>query len=233
MINDWIDRHAPLHDHTLKTKITALIIALGTICFLGAALYLGTLPAAPSYIQGADMIVVYTLDPIPIGHGPSVFLAGPTQKPGPIRTVWRMQALERLQAQKFRGVVFIPEFADGDFVGHKSRDHITDEMIVRWESKALAAATVQIFWLPLGIPIGSGDTMAGNTARLELGYAIAANPGRIVIGSPVGAQIPTWIPVQAQDREAAYLDKTTIEQVIDEALNLIPYLGNRCQGRRC
>lgn len=61
------------------------------------------------------MKIVYAQQAIPNSINKSIFLAGPSLRPGQEGISWRLKALEILDALGYDGVVFVPENNDVQF----------------------------------------------------------------------------------------------------------------------
>jgi hypothetical protein len=118
------------------------------------------------------MIVVYTNQKISPGKK-SIFLAGPTPRKKEVPS-WRLKAIKILKEKDFDGVVYIPENPSGGTF---------DNLIKRslWERKALAAATVILFWIPRQFP-----DLPAFTTNVEFGYWLHTK--KIIYGRPDNAK---------------------------------------------
>jgi hypothetical protein len=102
----------------------------------------------------------------------SIFLAGPTPRtPGIIS--WRKEACEILEELGFNGIVYVPEYSDGE-----TRNNYNYEAM--WERKALTLSTVIIFWIPRSLPY-----MAGFSTNVEFGYWLHTK--KVIYGRPDNA----------------------------------------------
>lgn len=201
----------------------ALVVALTCLGFARARL------------RPRGVVVVYSQESLPAWWcpGPRLFLAGPTWRALPAgvepvrarRTGWRIEAVRQLQAANWRGYVFVPEFADGDYAGwcaawnraHPERD--AGEEIVAWEHAALASAEVRFFYMPFGlaVPDNPADTQPGLTTRLEIGYWLACEPRSVVAVFPVGADASSFVRYHAKAGGARLLLKTSLADALLEA----------------
>lgn len=102
----------------------------------------------------------------------SIFLAGPTPRSNIVKS-WRPKAIELFSDLGFAGTIFIPELRSGP-----SSEFEYDKQI-DWEHTALEKADVILFWIPRNLV-----NMPGFTTNIELGYWLAKNPKKMIVGSP-------------------------------------------------
>lgn len=156
------------------------------------------------------MQAVYARTVLPNRCRASIFLAGPT--PRDSRTPsWRPEALELLRSRGFDDVVFVPEPADGVFLGDYDAQ-------VEWESAALARADCVLFWIPRAL-----DAMPAFTTNDEWGQL--KDSGRVVFGAP-----PEAVKVRYQRWWAERLGVTacdTLAATVDAALASLGSLSER------
>lgn len=114
---------------------------------------------------------VMATEALPEECGATLFLAGPTPR-DEITAPWRPAALELLDAAGFDGVVLDPERRSGWAGDYDDQ--------VAWETNALAAADVIMFWVPREL-----QWMPAFTTNAELGMWVRS--GRVVFGSPPDA----------------------------------------------
>ena len=101
------------------------------------------------------MDIIYTGEDMPDTITKSIFLAGPSLRPGQEKEMssWRNDALEILRDKGFDGVIFCPENRDGKF----GKDFDYDDQI-EWEEKYLNVADCIVFWVPRDLSIDkNGD----------------------------------------------------------------------------
>lgn len=108
------------------------------------------------------MKIIYAQQPIPNEINKSIFLAGPTLRPGQHGVSWRKLALEILQILEYDGVVFIPELEEGEFEG----ENFNWETQVLWETRCLKIADNILFHINRNIDEG----LLGLTTNDEWGY---------------------------------------------------------------
>lgn len=107
------------------------------------------------------MKIIYAQQAIPNEINKSIFLAGPSLRPGQEGISWRLQALEILQALGYDGIVFVPEFEDGSF-----DENFNWENQVRWETTCLEIADTILFHINRNID----KSLLGLTTNDEWGY---------------------------------------------------------------
>ena len=108
--------------------------------------------------------IIYAQQPIPNQINKSIFLAGPTLRPGQDGTSWRIKALEILEILGYDGVVFVPELEDNN-TDLDGKDFNWDVQII-WETKCLRIADNIVFYLNRNIDTG----LLGLTTNDEWGY---------------------------------------------------------------
>lgn len=120
---------------------------------------------------------------------PSIFLAGPSPR-SKVTSTWRDEALFTLQRRDFQGDVYVPMT--------KERGYLYDyKEQVRWERKALGAASCTVFWVP------RSEALPGFTTNVEFGMMSMVRPGRVVLGAPETATKIRYLKMMA--RESALL----------------------------
>lgn len=111
-----------------------------------------------------NLRIVWAREELP-APGPSVFLAGPTPRLGGDVESWRPAAVEAL-ADRWTDpaplTVFTPESRGGVRAEHY--DHQ-----VGWETRARAAASAILFWIPRDL-----RTLPGFTTNVEFGLDVSA-----------------------------------------------------------
>ncbi|MFJ3817808.1 nucleoside 2-deoxyribosyltransferase domain-containing protein [Streptomyces sp. NPDC090056] len=120
-------------------------------------------------MTGINLVIARELIPA----GPSVFLAGPTpDKSAPVPS-WRPDAAEALAAQ-WTGTQPLTVLSPESRHGQRADRYETQ---VDWETKARAAASAILFWIPRDL-----KTMPAMTTNVEFGLDVAT--GRAVLGCP-------------------------------------------------
>lgn len=107
---------------------------------------------------------------------PSIFLAGPTLRNASFDDSWRKTACEILKELGFDGIIYIPEFKEGenpfDFMNQ-----------VEWERDGLMNADIILFHIPRKLP-----ELSGFTTNVEFGMYLAKRPNNIILCSPEDAE---------------------------------------------
>lgn len=107
------------------------------------------------------MKIIYAQQAIPNEINKSIFLAGPSLRPGQTGISWRIKALEILDALGYDGIVFVPENENGQF-----DDDFNWEHQVQWENKCLQISDNILFHINRNIESG----LLGLTTNDEWGY---------------------------------------------------------------
>ena len=105
----------------------------------------------------------------------SIFLAGPTRRNSPFSNSWRKEACDYLEERGFDGIVYIPEFDEGN-----NYDYVTQ---ATWERNGLVNATKLLFYIPRHLP-----DMPGFTTHVEFGMYLARRKDDVVFCSPKDAE---------------------------------------------
>lgn len=163
------------------------------------------------------MQVVYYKDQLPSSITKSLFLAGPSLRPGQSGVSWRKEALHLLEQMNFDGTVFVPENQDGNF--DENHDY---SQTVEWEELMLNAADCIVFWIP------RDENLPGFTTNVEFGKW--NNSGKVVLGYPETAEKVKYLKY--------YADKLNIptSNSLEETLqNAIDFIGNGAEraGGEC
>lgn len=122
------------------------------------------------------MKIIYSQQPIPNTINKSIFLAGPSLRPGQEGVSWRLKALEILKLLQYDGIVFVPEFEGGVF---DENFNWTNQ--VNWESRCLRCADHILFHINRNIDSG----LLGLTTNTEFGQWM--NSGKCVLSLPLNA----------------------------------------------
>ena len=122
------------------------------------------------------MQIIYAQQPIPNQINKSIFLAGPSLRPGQEGISWRIKALEILEILEYDGIVFVPEFKEGIF-----DDNFNWETQVLWESRCLKMADNIIFHINRNID----KKLLGLTTNTEFGQWM--DSGKCILITPPDA----------------------------------------------
>lgn len=106
----------------------------------------------------------------------SIFLAGPTLRNATFEQSWRKIACDILEELNYSGIVYIPEFSQGenpfDFMNQ-----------VEWERDGLMNAAKILFYIPRKLP-----ELPGFTTNVEFGMYLAKRPNDVILCSPPNAE---------------------------------------------
>lgn len=103
--------------------------------------------------------IIYAQEPIPNEISKSIFLAGPSLRPGQEGISWRIKAIEILDLLEYDGIVFVPEARTGNF------EDFNYETQIMWETKCLQMADNIVFYINRNIDSG----LLGLTTNNEYG----------------------------------------------------------------
>lgn len=106
----------------------------------------------------------------------SIFLAGPTLRNSTFDKSWRKEACYILEELKFDGVVYIPEFKEGenpfDFMNQ-----------VEWEREGLMNSDIILFYIPRKLP-----ELPGFTTNVEFGMYLTRRPENVLLCCPIDSE---------------------------------------------
>lgn len=105
----------------------------------------------------------------------SIFLAGPTVRGGCFADSWRNVACNILNECKYDGVVYVPEYSEGNVSFDLTKQ-------ANWERKCLKNAGCILFNLDRKFPENPGLT-----TNVEFGTYTATRLGHIIMCNPKGA----------------------------------------------
>jgi len=173
------------------------------------------------------MEIVYTHEEMPDKFSKSLFLAGPSLRPGQEEEMesWRKDALKYLEDQEFDGVVFVPENRDGKF----QKDFSYDDQI-EWEEKHLNLADCIVFWVPrdLGLDARGNIKLGALTTNIEWGAW--ASSGKVVFGAPKDAEKVSYLQYYADQYNVP--NSKTLEETLDSAMEMLGHGSEREGGER-
>ena len=121
------------------------------------------------------MQAVYTHEEAPNSFEKSLFLAGPTPRSKDVDS-WRPGALKILEELEYDGVVFVPEFRDGNIIDTFDPDWYKKQC--DWEHSKLNMSDYAVFWVPRNLV-----TLPAFTTNVEFG--LLARSRKAIFGSPV------------------------------------------------
>lgn len=122
------------------------------------------------------MKIIYAQQAIPNQISKSIFLAGPSLRPGQEGISWRIKAIEILETLEYDGVVFVPEFEGGKF-----DDNFNWDNQVKWEDRCLKMADNILFNINRDID----NNLLGLTTNTEFGQWM--DSGKVVLVAPLNA----------------------------------------------
>jgi 8-oxo-dGTP pyrophosphatase MutT (NUDIX family) len=149
------------------------------------------------------MQVVYAQQPFPEAWSSALFLAGPTPRAHNPAPSWRPQALEILARRGYRGVVFVPESADGQPLPDYDAQ-------VEWETEGLHLADVIVFWVPREL-----ERMPAFTTNVEFGRWLDSL--KCALGHPPRAPKMKYLDTH-YEQVMGCPPHQTLEDTLDDAL---------------
>jgi 8-oxo-dGTP pyrophosphatase MutT (NUDIX family) len=173
------------------------------------------------------MEVVYTGEEMPEKVSKSLFLAGPSLRPGQEKnmTSWRQDALKILEDKGFDGVVFSPEPRDMKFDKNFNYDNQ-----IAWEEKYLNVADCIVFWIPRDISVDDNGNIKLGAFTTNIEWGTWANSGKVVYGAPKDADKNNYIDHYAKEFNISKGDNLT--QVLDNAIEMVGEGAEREGGAR-
>jgi 8-oxo-dGTP pyrophosphatase MutT (NUDIX family) len=172
------------------------------------------------------MEVVYTGEEMPYKLTKSIFLAGPSPRPGQDIESWRKDAIQILRDKGFDGVVFCPENRNFTF---KDKDFNYDDQ-VEWEDKYLNVADCILFWVPRDLSIDDKGNMKLPALTTNIEWGTWADTGKVVFGAPEDAEKVTYLKHYAEKYNIPTGD--SILETIEQAMELIGDGAERFLGER-
>lgn len=173
------------------------------------------------------MQVIYTGEEMPQSFTKSIFLAGPSLRPGQEKemTSWRADALQILDDTGYDGVVFVPENRDGKF-----QENFNYDNQIEWEDKYLNVADCIVFWIPRNLSLDKkGDPkLPAFTTNIEWGTW--ADSGKVVLGAPEDAEKMAYLKHYAEEFNVPFSD--TLTATLQEAIDKLGEGDERSGGER-
>lgn len=160
-----------------------------------------------------SMAVIYAGEAFPSDQTQAIFLAGPTPRDKNVLS-WRPDAVRILQAQGYKGHVFVPERRDS-----KVMPNYNDQM--QWEEDALNRADCILFWVPRDLV-----TMPALTTNVEFGWWFQT--GKTVFGAPITAPQNRYLIHKAH--EASVPVAETLAATIALAMQMVGEGSSRTGG---
>lgn len=121
------------------------------------------------------MKIIYAQEAIPNEINKSIFLAGPSLRPGQDGISWRNTALEILRVLEYDGIVFVPEAREGNF------EDFNWETQVAWETRCLRISDNILFHINRNVD----ENLLGLTTNDEWGYW--KDSGKCILSTPLNA----------------------------------------------
>jgi len=173
------------------------------------------------------MQVIYTGEKIPKKITKSIFLAGPSARPGQEDEVahWRHDAIKILEDKGFDGVIFSPENRDGSF----GKDFDYDDQI-DWEDECLNIADCILFWVPRDLSLDSNGNLklGGLTTNVEFGAW--CNSGKVLFGAPPKADKVRYLQRYADTYNLGNYENLT--ELLQAAIDKLGNGAERNEGER-
>jgi 8-oxo-dGTP pyrophosphatase MutT (NUDIX family) len=175
------------------------------------------------------MIIVYTGEEAPDVITKSIFLAGPSLRPGQEDEMvsWRKEALEYLESKDFDGTIFCPETRSGKF----DKDFSYDNQI-EWEHKHLNMADCILFWVPRDISVDKNGKLKLPAFTTNVEFGAWCNSGKVVFGCPedLEKRKNKYLKYYADFYKVPGGD--TLEETLDAALEMLDEGVERKGGER-
>lgn len=164
------------------------------------------------------MKIVYTGEEAPKTMSSSVFLAGPSPRSDQ-EGIWRDDARQILADLGYEGVVFNPEYRDGN-----PPEGLDYNGQVNWEKECLNLADVIVFWVPRDI---EGGYLA-LTTNTEFGFW--ARSGKAVLGFPPESDKNEYLEWLGEGNNVPVFD--SLGDTLAKALEIIGEGAQRTGGAR-
>jgi len=166
------------------------------------------------------MEIIYTGEEIPEVIKKSLFLAGPSLRPGQEKelTSWREGAINILRDKGYDGVIFCPE--NRDMISNENFDYNEQ---VKWEDKCLNIADCIVFWIPRDL-----KNLPAFTTNDEYGYWKGS--GKVVLGCPADAEKTSYQEFYAKEFNIPF--SKTLADTMQDAIDKIGDGAERSGGER-
>lgn len=173
------------------------------------------------------MKLVYTGEEMPDSFTSSIFLAGPSLRPGQEDDMesWRKDAIKILEDKGFEGVLFIPENRDGKFPKDFSYDNQID-----WEEKYLNVADCIVFWIPRDLSLDNNDKIKLPAFTTNIEWGTWATSGKVVLGYPKGTEKNNYIQFYADKYNVPSAD--SLSETLSNAMEMVGDGVERSGGER-
>jgi len=177
--------------------------------------------------MGVFVKVIYTGEQTPATLNKSIFLMGPSLRPGQENELesWRNDALDILRDKGYDGVVFCPENKNGHF-----NEDFDYEAQIEWEEKHLNISDCIVCWCPRDLSPGKNGQakLPAFTTNVEFGYW--GSSGKMIFGAPPNADKIDYLKYYA-DKYNIPSAQTLIE-TLDNALEMLGEGVERKDGER-
>lgn len=176
------------------------------------------------------MKVIYTGEELPNTIEKSIFLAGPSLRPGQEKEMesWRKDALQILEDKGFDGVVFCPEYRDFKFP--ENPENFDYESQIDWEEKGLNIADCILFWVPRNLSVDSQGNLKLGALTTNTEWGTWASSGKVVFGAPEDAEKVRYLLHYAEKYNVPIGD--TLTETLDHAMQMVEKGAKRTGGER-
>lgn len=174
------------------------------------------------------MQVIYTGEEMPDVMVKSIFLAGPSLRPGQEKEMesWRKDALKILEDKGFTGTIFCPE---NKGFGFKDKDFNYDDQ-VEWEDKYLNLADCILFWIPRDLSLNEDGQIKLPAFTTNVEWGSWCDSGKVVFGAPKDAEKNTYLKHYAEKYNVPIGD--TLTETLDNAIEMLGDGAEREGGAR-
>jgi 8-oxo-dGTP pyrophosphatase MutT (NUDIX family) len=176
------------------------------------------------------MQIIYTGEKLPETITKSIFLAGPSLRPGQEKELesWRKDAIKILEDKGFDGTIFCPE---NKGFGFENKDFNYDDQI-EWEHKCLNVADCILFWVPRDVSLDKNNQLKMPAFTTNVEFGAWADSGKVVFGCPP----------DLKERKNKYLKYyadfynidggSTLTETLDAAMDMLGDGSDRSGGER-
>lgn len=173
------------------------------------------------------MQIVYTGEEMPYKITKSIFLAGPSLRPGQDEEMesWRQDAIQILKDKGFDGVVFSPEYRDPKKHGEFNYDKQVD-----WEDKYLNVADCILFWVPRDLSVDKKGNLKLPAFTTNIEWGAWCDTGKVVFGCPEDAEKVEYMKYYAEKYNVPIGE--TLTEAIEYAMEKVADGAERVLGER-
>ena len=171
------------------------------------------------------MQTIYTSEDVPNTITKSIFLAGPSLRPGQEKEMdsWRKDALKILEDKGFDGTVFCPENKGFGFP-----DSFDYDDQIEWEEKCLNIADCIVFWVPRDLSVDDKGTIKLAALTTNIEWGAWADSGKVVFGAPEEAEKVRYLKYYANKYNVPTGD--TLTETLENAMEMIGEGAERTDG---